>query len=105
MDSTRLLHRRTHGGRRCRVLELVISSYRSENSQRRLATRDSLSLIFSIGFLKFWTGRSFAMTSIPKLDAHPEVIHGKRYFRPTQSASLSPGSGSDASTALPRASS
>jgi len=33
--------------------------------------RDSLSLIFSIRFLNFWTGRSFAMTSIPKLDAAP----------------------------------
>jgi len=33
------------------------------------------------GFVSFWTGMSFATTSIPKLDAHPEVIHGKRYWR------------------------
>jgi hypothetical protein len=36
--------------------------------------QDSLSLIFSTGFVNFWTGMSFATTSIRKLDAHPEVI-------------------------------
>src|SRR3981189_2179761 len=44
-------------------------------------TQDSLSLIFSTGFVSFWTGMSFATISTAKLDAHPEVIHGKRYWR------------------------
>jgi hypothetical protein len=49
-----------HRGAPSDVLELVISSYRAKNSQLRLVTQDSLSLICSTGFVNFWTGMPFA---------------------------------------------